>query len=54
MCIRDRSGSGKTQTFFSITGILSDNGNATGIADFNDVDLLKLTEKELSKIEVKK
>ena len=29
------SGSGKTQTFFSITGILSDNGNATGIADFN-------------------
>ena len=52
--IAGESGSGKTQTFFSITGILSDNGNATGIADFNDVDLLKLTEKELSKIRGKK
>ena len=48
--IAGESGSGKTQTFFSITGILSDNGTATGIADFNDVDLLKLTEKELSEI----
>ena len=52
--IAGESGSGKTQTFFSITGILSDNGTATGIADFNDVDLLKLTEKELSKIRGKK
>ena len=52
--IAGESGSGKTQTFFSITGILSDNGTATGIADFNDVDLLKLTDKELSKIRGKK
>ena len=52
--IAGESGSGKTQTFFSITGILSDNGTATGIADFNDVDLLKLTEKELSNIRGKK
>jgi ABC-type dipeptide/oligopeptide/nickel transport system, ATPase component len=52
--IAGESGSGKTQTFFSITGILSDNGSATGIADFNDVDLLKLTEKELSNIRGKK
>ena len=48
--VAGESGSGKTQTFFSITGILSDNGSATGIADFNDVDLLRLTEKELSNI----
>ena len=40
--IAGESGSGKTQTFFSITGILSDNGSATGIANFNDIDLLKL------------
>ena len=52
--IAGESGSGKTQTFFSITGILSDNGNATGIANFNDVDLLKLNEKQLSNIRGKK
>ena len=48
--IAGESGSGKTQTFFSITGILSDNGNVTGKAYFNNIDLLKLNEKEISKI----
>ena len=41
--IAGESGSGKTQTFFSITGILSDNGSVTGIADFNDVDSVSYT-----------
>jgi len=48
--IAGESGSGKTQTFFSITGILSDNGKATGEAKFNDLNLLELNENELSKI----
>ena len=48
--IAGESGSGKTQTFFSITRILSDNGNVTGKAYFNNIDLLKLNEKEISKI----
>ena len=52
--IAGESGSGKTQTFFSITGILSDNGTAKGIAEFDNVDLLKLNEKQLSKIRGKK
>ena len=48
--IAGESGSGKTQTFFSITGILSDNGNVSGNAYFNNIDLLRLNEKEISKI----
>ena len=52
--IAGESGSGKTQTFFSLTGILSDNGTAKGIAEFDNVDLLKLNEKQLSKIRGKK
>ena len=48
--VAGESGSGKTQTFFSITGILSDNGYANGVANFNDLNLLNLSEKELSKI----
>ena len=52
--IAGESGSGKTQTFFSLTGILSDNGAAKGIAKFDNVDLLKLNEKQLSKIRGKK
>ena len=48
--IAGESGSGKTQTFFSLTGILSDNGSVTGKADFNNIDLLSLSEKEISKI----
>ena len=48
--IAGESGSGKTQTFFSITGILSDNGSVSGNAYFNDIDLLRLNEKEISKI----
>jgi len=48
--IAGESGSGKTQTFFSITGILSDNGRANGIANFNNCNLLSLSEKELSRI----
>ena len=44
--IAGESGSGKTQTFFSITGILSDNGSVSGNAYFNDIDLLRLNEKE--------
>ena len=48
--IAGESGSGKTQTFFSITGILSDNGNATGIADFNDVDLFNSENSVLQNI----
>ena len=52
--IAGESGSGKTQTFFSLTGILSDNGTTKGIAEFDNVDLLKLNEKQLSKIRGKK
>ena len=37
--IAGESGSGKTQTFFSITGILSDNGSVSGNAYFNNIDL---------------
>ena len=48
--IAGESGSGKTQTFFSITGILSDNGKATGEVNFNNLNLLELSESELSKI----
>ena len=48
--IAGESGSGKTQTFFSITGILSDNGSVSGNAYFNNIDLLRLNEKEISKI----
>ncbi len=43
--IAGESGSGKTQTFFSITGILSDNGSVSGNAYFNSIDLLKLNEQ---------
>ncbi len=48
--IAGESGSGKTQTFFSITGILSDNGKAAGEVNFNNLNLLELSEAELSKI----
>ena len=48
--IAGESGSGKTQTFLSITGILSDNGSVSGNAYFNNIDLLRLNEKEISKI----
>ena len=51
--IAGESGSGKTQTFFSITGILSDNGSVSGNAYFNNIDLLRLNEKEISKIRSK-
>mgnify|MGYP000876756839 CR=1 FL=1 len=48
--VAGESGSGKTQTFFSITGILSDNGKATGEVIFNNLNLLDLNERELTKI----
>ena len=48
--VAGESGSGKTQTFFSITGILSDNGKASGEVKFNNLNLLELSEGELSKI----
>ena len=37
--IAGESGSGKTQTFFSITGILSDNGSATGTVSYTHLTL---------------
>jgi len=40
--VAGESGSGKTQTFFSITGILSDNGKASGEVKFNNLNLLEL------------
>lgn len=47
------SGSGKSQIAFAIMGILARNGEASGVANFNGRNLLKMTNTEINKIRSK-
>jgi peptide/nickel transport system ATP-binding protein len=44
------SGSGKTQTALCLMGLLPENAHVSGRALFNEVDLLRLDERELNRI----
>ena len=48
------SGSGKSQTAFSIMGLLAKNGHVSGRVQFQDQDILNLSEKELNRVRAQK
>ena len=54
LAIVGESGCGKSQTAFSILGLISKNGKAEGKIIFNNLNLLNLVEKEMNEIRAQK
>jgi oligopeptide transport system ATP-binding protein len=54
VAIVGESGSGKSQMMMAVMGLLAQNGEARGVADYRGVDLLKLRPRRLNDIRGRK
>jgi len=54
LAIVGESGSGKSQSVFALTGLLAENGSATGSVHFNGQEILNLPESDLNRIRAAK
>jgi ABC-type microcin C transport system duplicated ATPase subunit YejF len=54
LAIVGESGSGKSQMMMAVMGLLAQNGEASGIADYRGVNLLALTPRELNNVRGRK